>query len=219
MCWLKFEPVTIPQVVASTGSFVAIIAGLVGFLKLFKKDKEKGRQIASLAGIAEAQKDSLEQLKAQNVILTDGNKAQEKLLVKLAEILSNSQGMQKVNIDYQQQKRRNEIKPFFLFAGGGATRDEWDYSFVNQGKGLAMVKRADVMQIEENSTMFPIKEMQVGIAEKISIHGKHDKVNKTTNMPEFRIKLVFDDEDGNHYEQLMVNTMRERLPSAPVLVS
>lgn len=212
MNWIKLEPITIPVLLQSVAALVAVIAGSVGFIRLFKKSAKNEKSIASLSDIAE-------QLQNQNSIMADGNQSQEKMLVKLGEILARGQDIQKSDIEFQEIKRKNEIKPFFIFAEGGADRETWYRKIVNKGKGPAYYKKVDIISIENGATINRPKEIRVAIGENIEFTGAQDRQNRIVDIPEFEIKLLFQDENGNSYEQIMKNTLRERISNPPVEIS
>ncbi len=129
--WFDIDnnPPKITDWLQGIGALIAIIAAIVGFIKLFKRDKNKEKEIRSLAGIAEAQQDNL--LKLQ-LLLEESQKQTQEFVIQSSEmresnalykkhldILTESVADNKIHqgklLEIKQSERKNEILPRFKF--------------------------------------------------------------------------------------------------------
>ncbi|MHA2253246.1 MAG: hypothetical protein ACXAD7_22985 [Candidatus Kariarchaeaceae archaeon] len=182
------------DVIQAIAAALAIPAAIWGFISLFKKDKEKGKQITSLVAMAE-------EAKAQTEVMIESNQLQNEFNVKLAELISTGQETAKLQAkktERDNQQRKIAIKPRIIGDGGGRSGSHGHFKFKNIGRDCTIIelKKGDenyvnILGLEK----FKDKSLDTGVSQQISWSQGGNSGGLIIDL-----KMVLADIDGNKYE-------------------
>lgn len=187
---LKEAP-TLIEIFEAIGVVGSLIAIIVSLIKLFRKDRDRQKQIDSLTTIAKESKVQTDIFPGQLKILTENNALYSKDL----EI---SEKIRELN----KQMRKSNIKPDFDRLPSKLGKLNKEQIFINKG-GLATI--IEIVPGSNNEVRIlateTYKNKTIKKGEKWSIKFAtsdkcHDKI-KTCNAD---LKILLKDEDGNKYE-------------------
>lgn len=181
--------------IQAVGAIIAIIAGIWGFISLFKKDEDKQRQIDSLTKLAEESKNQTQQMIEQIRLMRE----QTELMKKSG--------------DREDLERKNNIKPSFVYGGGQGDSNGFLHHLRNDGNDKALVtslvpinSNIDHANLDSRLPIFinPGKQIDLILRYKI-IHNQTD----------FKFELHFEDVDHNKYKQIISSKSGGILISLP----
>lgn len=209
--------VTITDLIQTIGVGLGFPAALWGLVKLFVKDKDKAKQIKALTEIAESQNTSLQkmdlqifelgkqtkQLEYQSTIFKEGNDLlREQINIQTSAFINDKDHQEKL-LAIETKKRKLEIRPSFILDRRSIAQNVITISVRNNGnrayfQGIEEIETNDVQltpQSKHTALIEPGKEREIGI--KVT----NSKLN--SNNVRYKFKLLFSDEDGNKYEQML----------------
>lgn len=208
---ILMEP-SITDWIQAGAAFVGVPALLIGLYKLFVKDKEKQQQIDALVSLADAQQKSIEELTKQtgefkyhSSLMKESNE----ILTKWVEIQSEMFLHQKVSKEDEKEiedrKRKQEIRPYFIFEGFSLSPGEFAILLLNKG-GVA--KNVQIGQ--GNGPQIKIqgpRNMEYAKGTTLHVHCAVNIQPTETNSrkPNVSFSVEFEDIDGNKYEQTVSN--------------
>ncbi len=186
------------------GVLVALPAAVWGIINLFKKDKEKQKQINSLIKLAEESSSQTVILSGQLEKMTESNKIQTEYLELFGKYISaaeQSVELQKEQRELDLKKRKSEIKPRIKKDGATSSSTQSTIHIKNIG-GYAKIK--DIKIGPTNSVAIPgfeemkRKELEPGIRNSIALKTS----SKCPHMNDCIIDIIIyiEDKDSNIYE-------------------
>lgn len=132
MSWFKIDPAAakLTDWIEAAGSVIAIIAAVIGFVKLFLKDKKREQEVRSLTHIAETQQQHLQKMQqtleetqkqTEQLVIQSGEMRESNRLYKRhVELLSDSIEHNKVHqqqlLEIRKAERKNDIRPRFKWS-------------------------------------------------------------------------------------------------------
>lgn len=191
--------------IQSIAALIAIPGAIVGFIFLFRKDKEKENQIKKLSDIAI-------KLEAQNIIMQEGNI----LMSNQGEVLRNvlisqtetKEGAKKL-ADIEEQKFLLSIRPRLFSNGGLLNNDKINFLIENFGE-VAFIKSVKDVSGNNKLIMKSIfsTTLEVGKNNSFTIStntasGKHWNAELINH----RFEIQFTDKYGNLYMQEVYGTL------------
>lgn len=176
---IKYLPVT--DWIQALGAVIAIIAGIWGFIALFKKDKDKEKQIKSLIGLAE-------ESKKQTAEMIKQSKSMETQIKTMSE-----------DFRFKISTRLNDVKPHFIRKISGLISSRGEIELINKGKGLAKNLRLKVLESNVNNIRFFNLSPVIYVGEEVKINFDLDAV--LPSLCSFTIDVGFDDQDNAPYSQ------------------
>lgn len=209
------EP-TITDWIQAIGVLIGIPVAIWSIISLFRKDKEKERQLESLNSIAKSQDrvvlklaEQVEQLviqsnqfQYQNSLMVDSNNIMEKQLELQYEIFKHGQGVEEQKAEIERKKRMSEIKPYFINTASTYSPESFQFPLSNKGGDARNIKLVD---IESRFVSFtPLSaNLNVDRGNQFDISGVSNKSNTyfDANNLTFEINIEFEDVDGNTYFQ------------------
>ena len=170
--------------IQAVGAIIAIIAGIWGFISLFKKDEDKQRQIDSLTKLAEESKN------------------QTKQMIEQIRLMREQTELMKKSGDREDLERKNNIKPSFVYGGGSSESNGFIHRLRNDGKDKALVTE---LVIIKNTNLDNIR-LDSGLPNYIN-QGKEVGLFLSYRIPhnqtDFQCEIHFEDLDHNKYKQLI----------------
>lgn len=174
--------------IQAVGAVIAIIAGIWGFISLFKKDEDKQRQIDSLTKLAEESKNQTEQM------------------INQIKLMREQTDLMKKSGDREDLERKNTIKPNFVYGGGGSESNGFIHRLRNDGKDKALVTdlvtikntNLDNIRLDSRLPNYINQGKEVGLV--LLYRIPH-------NQTDFQCEIHFEDLDHNKYKQLISSKM------------
>ena len=213
---IKMGQSTITDWIQAIGVLIGIPVAIWSIISLFRKDKEKEKQLESLNSIAKSQDsvvlklaEQVEQLtiqssqfQYQNSLMVDSNKIMEKQLELQYEIFKHGQGVEEQKIEIVRKKRMSEIKPFFTTRSSMSSPDAFRFYLQNKGGDARKIK---LINVESEFALFrPLgTNLNVDRDGQFDISGEPNRNNTyfNGNNLTFEINIEFEDVDGNNYFQ------------------
>ena len=187
--FIQYHPLT--DWIQALGAVIAIVAGVWGFITLFRKDEDKEKQIKSLTQLAEE------------------NKRQSDIMEKQLENISKQTNIMFDVYKQNLSQRLNDIRPKFEYERifGSRVNEEYHYVlyFKNTGKGEAIYQESELIEsnikkidlnVEQNFVIN--KGEQIFIIVETSITD-HEKLHEAF----FKLNIKYVDSDGYPYSQLV----------------
>ncbi|KAA9037159.1 hypothetical protein FW778_17165 [Ginsengibacter hankyongi] len=202
--------------ISSIAAAIGIPFVMWSFVKLIIKDKGKQAQLNSLRDMASNQNEINIQLKEQVAQLTkhaaefqyqstlmfDSNQLLEKQVQILNDFFIERKISETAKLDLAKQKRLLQIKPHFIYSGGGSNPQQFELVLKNKGG------TANNVSIEKTNAEFvTINDINpntiVDSGQLLSIIGypNTDKTYWNGNLVNFELNLRYKDMDGNEYYQ------------------
>lgn len=214
--FLLFGGIPLTDWIQTFGSFIAVIAVIVGFYQLFKDSKEKQNQIDTLTSLAKESKEQTIHLASQVDQMIVGNNLQTRYISLFQITVSTNEESLKIqqeknNLD--KQLRKNEIRPNFNIA----TLSNFNVYYLGESPHVKDNIRLGFQNIGENATLLEYIELE-GNSQNIDISNYLNK--EYPKMDRFEIdfkwfylkkpksdllihfKLIYEDIDKNKYFQI-----------------
>jgi len=200
--------ITIADLVQAIGVGIGFPAALWGLVKLFKKDREREKEIKALIQIAKSQGEQIEELKKQTaesklqtLALVDSNQILADQLKLQTEAFLNDKDYKNRLLKIEDQKKKNLIKPLFDPSGGSSTGGEFKIIFKNIGK-RAVFKGVELVE-NENVSIRPVSSIDRGIDTNgtIEIDGLFTGQGNYGNAASYKLNILFTDIEGTLYYQ------------------
>jgi hypothetical protein len=192
--------------IQAIGTIIGFPAALWGIVVLFKKDKEKQKQINALIDIANQLTQNVEQmtlqsqeLHYQSTLMLDANKLVEKQIEMATNSFLHNQTVEENKIEFEKQKRLNEIKPHFILGGSSKCGNDFSIYLTNKGSVAKNIKM-EVLKNENIHFRNSNWKSRIEKDEDVKIEGKLDK-----NIHSFEIDFFYEDIDNNTYYQKMID--------------
>lgn len=133
------------EIVEAAGVIGAFIAVAVSLTELLKKDKDRQKQIDSLAALAE-------EAKAQTEIMEESNQTQTDFFVQITKLVASNEEnaeIQRQEVEANKKQRKIAIKPRITPAGGTSSSKSGAFAFKNNGGRCKVVdcKRGDQIKV------------------------------------------------------------------------
>jgi hypothetical protein len=188
---------------------IAALAGVPvavwGIFKLFIKDQETAQKLKFIEDEVNELKKQTSQFELQTELMRESNGILKQQFELQAEIHIGTKTKEESKEIIDKQKRKNEIKPRFIFNGGQASGLTFIVTLLNKGK------RAEKIQIKSINSDFvdmtPIKEgFGVDEGQILSISGSVNPTKSyyTAAQVACEILISFENEDGDKYLQKVV---------------
>jgi len=206
---------TITDWIQAIGMLLGVPTAIWGIISLFKRDKEKEKQINSLVTIANQQIKVVEQLKDQTeqliiqsghmqyegMLMLESNKLLERQIEIQTDVFLFNKEAEGEKVKIEKQKRITQIKPYFFGGSSGSGPNDFFCDLFNKG-GNAM--NVEIRGITVDFVWFnPLNITDVDSGMKLTISGgcRADKTYLTGNQVTFEIELMYHDVDKNNYKQ------------------
>jgi hypothetical protein len=200
-----FDNLPITDWIQAVGAVIAIIAAVIGFCKLFKRDTDKQRQIESLARLAEQseiQSNQLinfaEYLNQSNVLLTE----QVSLIQEIVKVSEKDQTTTQLRVENEAKMRKLQNLPRFEYAHGMGNINSFTLDLVNKGKIGKVISIEELM--EDNNTNIQLLtaiDTLIDQNDKIRIRITPKETIKSLQSAQLNFNLHFSDIEENHYIQ------------------
>lgn len=109
--------------------------------------------------------------------------------------------------ELENQKRLSDIKPHFVYAGGGSNSEKFTVLLLNKGKTAKNIKleeidccQVDLRQPDSN------KAVEQNTNLEISGSANNNNINLNSNQVSFQVLIKYTDIDGNKYEQQLTRS-------------
>ncbi len=226
--WFSIDhtPAKLTDWIQAFGALIAILAGIVGFYNLFKRDKNKETEINSLTEIANSQQQNLlkvqslleesqkqtQQFVIQTIEMRETNTLYKKHLDILSDSIHHNKSHQDQILEIKRAERKAEIMPRFIWSSS----DNHSYNFqirLQNVRGIAYFN--SILNYKDSSITFhtntPINKA-ISTNESITLIGS--LTGETTNLidffntAKFKFDIFFKNEDKNLYKQTIkrINT-------------
>jgi hypothetical protein len=207
---------TITDWIQAIGVLLGIPVGVWSIISLFRKDKEKEKQLESLSSIATSQNEAVKMLSEQVEQLTiqsnhfqyqgslmkDANDLTKQQLAMQYDFYVHGKEVEHKKLEWEKNKRIAEIKPYFIFNLSHSSPEMFKLNLENKGGDAKNIR---IQNIETKFVWFdPIpKDFSVGKIDVFNISGRPNPENTyfNGNNVTFEINLEFEDIDGNSYYQ------------------
>jgi uncharacterized protein YfcZ (UPF0381/DUF406 family) len=183
--------------IQAVAAIIASIGAVVGYILLIKDGKEKQSQINVLTDLAKEAKEQTNHLASQVDQMNEGNKLQTEY-VRLFQR----------NVEINDKKRKNEIKPYFVFNA----MEHRDYGvnmiLVLLGQPAKLIGSESIEDdniIPSLSDNYLDNKVIKGNIVNLKIQDKTRAVN-FDDYKLLKIKIVFEDTDSNKYFQIIEGT-------------
>ena len=207
--------VSITDIIQAIGVGIGFPAAVWGIFQLFRKDKDKERQLLSLKDIAISQNaiigkmtEQIEQLALQTAqleyqssIFKEANDLLQGQIKLQTEALLHDKKYKARYLELEGNKRKSEIRPFLKPGRKNASGKVFSIFFTNLGE------RAFFTGIQEvdisNISVKPFSRSERVIEKGEAYEFQAVSISETfsgRDVP-FEVNILFDDEDGNHYHQ------------------
>jgi hypothetical protein len=209
------EP-SITDWIQALGVLIGIPVAIWSIISLFRKDKEKEKQLNSLNNIASSQNnvvlklsEQVEQLtiqsshfQYQNSLMIEANDIMRKQLELQFEIFNHGKGAEAKRAEIERSKRISEIKPYFISSTSQASPEIFKLNLENKGGDAKSLR---IIELETKFVWFQQlpKDFNIEKFGVFNISGGPDANNTYYNAHNvtFEINLEFEDIDGNSYYQ------------------
>ena len=201
------------------GVLLGVPLTIWGIFSLFRKDKEKERQLESLKKIAVSQDNVVQKLSEQvdqlaiqssqfqyqSSLMSESNKLFEKQIELQKDIFMHSVGIEMKKAAIEKEKRNNEIKPFFTFELSHQSPEVFKLILANKG-GTALNLKIEEIEIKYALFSPLYKDLKIEQFGHLEIKGTPRPENAFVNGNNitFEINIAFEDIDGNPYYQNIV---------------
>lgn len=200
---IKFDEIPIADLIQAIGALIAIIAAIYSFIKLFKKDEDKQKQIDSLVKLAQESSNQTRQLIEQTNHMQKLNNLYEEQLVilrKSSEITISSHEDSAKEREIQNKIRKIKNAPKFVYQDAGGNRNLVSITFTNQGERAEIISINHSMPnmsliLKGNKKIVSNKESFI-IDVKSLIGGDLFSINLS-------FSIVYKDIEGNSFEQVV----------------
>lgn len=196
--------------IQAIGAFIAIIAGIYGFIKLFQRDTDRQHQIDSLITLAKESQAQTEHLRKSNELLSD----QVKVLHDANKIWDKRTAVAQEHLDLDKKKHRLAIQPIFACEEANGNDNDFLITLVNwgeagiyQGLETSEVQQAKIITIT-NPPVTIVKNDTVKI--RITVRSLGEIVN---------FVLLTADAEGSKYSQYVHGTPLKLQFDSPMLRS
>ncbi len=210
---LLFGGISITDWIQAFGALIAVIAAILGFVHLSRRNDESERQINSLTTLAKQSEVQSEIFTAQVDQMIEGNKLQTEYLEILQKSLLINQKDSKINEEQRlldEKRRKFEIRPKIVYTGAGGGPHAMNYNFKNMG-GIAKIIKIEKM--EGNNCIIKYdkligRELQknarfdIAFESPAGMHLSNCKVN---------FKLTISDIENNKYDQTIEGNPRGKI--------
>lgn len=202
--------------IQAIGVLIGIPVGIWSIISLFRKDKEKEKQLNSLNGIASSQNnvvlkltEQVEQLTVQsnhfqyqNSLMIEANDIMKKQLELQYVIFNHGKDVEMKTQEIERSKQIAKIKPYFISNTSQASQGKFKLNLENKGGDA---KNLRIIELETKFVCFdPIsKDFNIEKFGVFNITGGPNPNNTyfDAHNVTFEINLEFDDIDGNSYYQ------------------
>lgn len=218
--------------ISSIAAAIGVPLALWSFVKLITRDEDKQKQLAALKEIAENQtnissrlQDQVEQLtrqtgefQYQSTLMFDSNQLLEKQVQVLNDFFLQKQSTEQVRLALERQKRLLEIKPHFIFNGGGSTPESFELRLQNKGGTAQQISieqtNSEYANFSDINQCATIEKGQV-----LTIRGwaNAGKTYWNGNTVNFEVNLSYTDVDHNQYFQRIVRQYHNYTIDNPIL--
>lgn len=197
------EAPTILELIEALGVIIALVAVAISLIQLVRKDKDKQRQINSLADLAVESKNQTAIFQGQLERMEDSNELWRAHLEKITLLIASSQEVAQIQNEqakHAQNQRRAEIKPRIVLRGGSAHRNTGSLKFANVGE-LGIIKKVipgkenDVRILNEKDLIN--KELETGRGYTFEWAGKIE--NQSVFRSNFDLQMIIEDITGFQY--------------------
>jgi len=209
------EP-TITDWIQAIGVLLGIPVGVWSIISLFRKDKEKEKQLESLSSIATSQNEAVKMLSEQveqltiqsnhfqyqGSLMNEANDLTKQQLAMQYDFYVHGKEVESKKLELEKNKRIAEIKPYFISNLSHSSPEMFKLYLENKGGDAKNIR---ILNIETKFVWFhPIpKDFSVGKIDVFNISGGPNPENTyfNGNNVTFEINLEFEDIDGNSYYQ------------------
>ena len=213
---------SIPDWIQAIGAIIAIIAGIVGFIQLYKDSKEKQTQINVLTDLAKESALQTNHLSAQVDQMIEGNKLQSMYISLFQRTVSTNEEsliIKHEKNELYKQIRKNEIKPNFnlsLLSNDYdiqpdkplIEKDNIKLGFQNIGEKATLIEYIELEKNSQNIDMSNILNKEYLKNQGFKVDFKWFYLKKQKSDLFIHFKLVFEDEDRNKYYQIFEGTYK-----------
>ncbi|WP_179412651.1 hypothetical protein HDF19_13145 [Mucilaginibacter sp. E4BP6] len=224
--WFMIDstPPKLTDWIQAGGTIIAIIAAIIGFVKLFIKDRQHEKEISSLTQIAAAQESNLKKVQSllkesqkqtMEFIIQTGEMQKSNSLYKrhlevLGETMADNKAHQSKMIQIKKAERKNEILPRFKMGG-------FSHMNINVNMQLQLVKNVAYFETYNNDprsgiTLSPQmpKGKSIGTNETIAfngmISGEFSILRDYQPTPRLIGEILFRNEDKDLYRQVITRS-------------
>jgi uncharacterized coiled-coil protein SlyX len=199
--------------IQAIGVLLGVPITAYGIIKLFIKDKENQRKLASLEMMSKHQENIVRELhlqvvelikqgselKYQSFLMSEANKLMEKQIELQYNIHSENKKSTEDAREFERSKRLSEVKPYFAVEPDSSSPDEFKFRIVNKGSVARNVELETVI-LEQCYINKIAKRDTVEKNTEIVFVGR-PRDSKHSRDVEFEVHLLFQDIDDNQYFQ------------------
>jgi hypothetical protein len=217
--WNKLD---YPAWIAAIAALIGVPLSLVSVIKLVRRDKEKEQQIAAIVNITSQLGEQVKELSAQTSefkyqsdLMFEHNKLLEKQFDLQKMIQTEQNGFEAQKLALLKQERIVNIRPYFIFKGGGGNQFSHDIVLLNKG-GVASditIRKGDM---ESATIRSPKPEIDKNGMLSLAVTETYAKLTFNRNNAFY---IDYKDIDGNSYEQSVGINVNTYNVSKPMLLS
>jgi hypothetical protein len=218
-CKILINNLPITDWIQAIGALVAIIGALIAFLKLFKRDLDKQKQIDSLYKMAEQSEIQANQLINLAEYINKSNSLLSQQVSLIQEILISSEKdneKTQERIEVENKLRKNQNLPRFEFLHGSGNLESFVLDFENKGK-IGKIKGIESLEDNKISNVNLLNAVDSNIDEngRLRIRIMPNSEIKTPQSANINFRILFSDIEGNDYYQLVSGNMLKPKVSFP----
>ena len=191
-----------PQWWQAIAEVIAVIFGTISIVKLYSRDYDKEKQIMILTNLAQAQKDSLDEIKLQTASMQQLNELFKNFITNTLSSAANHAAIQKEALELNKQTRIIEIKPRFTSSSINVNWGSGTFDFIIRNIGESASNLSCVLGEDRLIFIKAIQPAQQFILKThtITLEGGAYNINPTRNTNIY-FWIKYADADGREYQQ------------------
>jgi flagellar biogenesis protein FliO len=199
---VAYQNLPITDWVQAFGALIAIIAAVIGFVKLFKRDTDRQKQIESLIKLAEQSEiqanqsiNMAEYLNQSNTLLSE----QVNLLQEAISTWGKDADIAQKRLEHEEKAHKHVNLPRFEFKYCTGHAGEFNLKFINKGK-ICTLERLEILPEDKNSSIRLVTKenssIDTGEIIEVRVISAH-----SINSPEVSFNIFVLDIENNRYVQ------------------
>lgn len=188
--------------ISAIGTLIGIPVAGWGIFKLFIKDKDQVQKLKFIEEQVEEFRKQTSQFELQTQLMIESNQLLEKQLQFQSEVYLQTKSKEAVQEELEKQKRKNDIKPRFMFYGANGSGANFTVKLINKGGNAENIKINSVNT--DFVSMVPLKEnLNIDSEHILSLSGiaNPSKTYFNSNQVPCEILISFMNIDGDRYLQ------------------
>jgi hypothetical protein len=188
--------------ITSIAAIVGVPLSMIAFIKLVRRDKDKDRQLQQLSKQTQELTSQTSEFRYHSIQMFEHNKLVEAQLDLQKRAQEEHRAFKSEELEITRQKRRMEIRPYFIFRQGAPSGYNHYIQLLNKG-GEASHVSLNFNPESIESIRKDNKKLTIDRASTFDFTVALKAINRYAPIP---IELLFEDQDGNHYNQTITIT-------------